>query len=82
MPGIYQQGMNQQTPAVQTILRGSLGGGARSTSKRKSRTSARKTTKKAKTKRMSSAKSTAARFVKGSPAAKRFMAKLRKMRKK
>lgn len=77
---VVQQGMDQQTPAIKTLLRGVVGRSIGSTRKRKARTT-RKATKRTKTaRRKSSGK--AARFVKGSAAAKAFMARLRAKRKK
>lgn len=71
-----QQGMSQQTPAVQNMLR--VLGAKRSNGKKRTRkASAKKTT--TRKKRKSSSKP--ARLVKGSAAAKRYMAKIRKKRK-
>lgn len=83
---IWQQGMSQQTPAVLSILRSASAGSAsrrsftaRKSSKRKS--SSKKTrTKSAKSSRSGSKKKRAARLVKGSAAAKRYMASIRKKR--
>ena len=77
---VVQQGMDQQTPAIKTLLRGVVGRSIGSPRRRKARTT-RKATKRTKTaRRRSSGK--AARFVKGSAAAKAFMARLRAKRKK
>lgn len=81
---VPQQGFGQQTPAVQTIIRAGMGmlSRARSSTRRKksSRTS---TSKKRKKSAGSSRKrsTTLKRLVKGSAAAKRYMAKIRKLRK-
>jgi len=89
---IFQQGWNQQTPTVQTLIRraGSTARATRSTkrrspSKRLKRTvsktlrSSRKRLKRSASRRSGSK---AARFVKGSLAAKRHMARLRKLAKR
>lgn len=71
-------GFSQMTPASQLALtRGARGTRTRSTKRRKSRK-----VKKTRTKRRKSAKrGKAKRFVKGSAAAKRYMAKIRRKRK-
>ena len=72
-------GFSQMTPAVQALLGRSPG---RPTTRRKTR---KKTTRKKTTRRSTrrtTAKKKPARLVKGSAAAKRHMAKLRRMRKK
>lgn len=77
-----QQGWNQQTPAIQTLLRTAVG-----SAPRKARTKARSIGAKvkraaSKVRRVASkVKKTKARLVKGSAAAKRYMAKIRKLRK-
>jgi len=82
---VYQQGMNQQTPAIQSLL-GSIR--TKSTSRKRSNGSRSKkrsmtaSSRRATPRRKSSASGKAARLVKGSAAAKRYMAKIRKMRKK
>lgn len=76
---VVQQGMDQQTPAIKTLLRAVVGRSTGSTRRRKARTT-RKATRKKTARRKSRGK--AARFVKGSAAAKAFMAKLRAKRKK
>lgn len=72
-----QQGVNQQTPAAQNVW-SSIGRGVRRAVKRGVKRVVRRAAKKAK--RKLSAKGN--KFVKGSAAAKRHMAKLRSMRKK
>lgn len=77
-----QHGMNQQTPAVQNILRRLQRSrtGTGSSRRKKRRSTAKSTGSKKRKRRSNGAK--AKRFVKGSAAAKRHMSKLRKMRKK
>jgi len=89
---IPQQGWGQQTPAAQTIIRGAFGAakairsGIRSlrSSKRKKRSKGA-AGKKRKTRASGSGKrsrrSTSSRLVKGSAAAKAYMAKIRAKRK-
>lgn len=83
-----QQGMNQQTPAVQTILSVLRGGRTSNGSRRRTRRASGSSTKstnggsRRKRKLSASGKKSARRFVKGSPEAKRHMAKLRRMRKR
>jgi len=83
-----QQGMNQQTPAVQTILSVLRGGRTSNGSKRRTRRASANSTRttkggsRRKKKLSASGKRSGGRFVKGSDAARRHMAKLRKMRKK
>lgn len=72
-----QQGMSQQTPAVQSMLR-VLSTGVRSAAKRRVRKAATKLRSKAR-KRTGSKK--LKRLVKGSAAAKAYMAKIRRKRK-
>lgn len=85
---IYMQGLNQQTPAVQNQLSRvsrSNGTGSRrransgGSTKRKKRSRSTGGTRR---KKASSSSRSSGRFVKGSAAAKRYMAKLRKMRSK
>lgn len=73
------QGLRQQTAAVRTLAAKNAGrrGGLRSAAKRRS---TKKTTKKKRRARASAKRG--GKFVKGSAAAKRHMAKLRRMRKK
>lgn len=79
---IGQQGWNQQTPAVQTIMRGGLAVGRALRSARRSRRSKAATSKKRKKRSASSSpRRKASRLVKGSAAAKAYMAKIRKKRK-
>jgi hypothetical protein len=77
-----QQGMNQQTPAVIHLIRTAVGRVARSGTKRR-----RKGSKKKHVARRARGKSTRrtkrpARLVKGSAAAKRYMASIRRKRRK
>lgn len=80
---IMQQGMNQQTPAILTLLRSvnrstsSAGRRTKRGSGKRKSASTRKSGSKAKKKRAAKP----ARFVKGSAAAKRYMASIRKKRK-
>lgn len=76
------QGTGQQTPATLALWnsrakRNGRAGGVRSAAKRR-----RKSTKAAAPRRRKSARRGKARLVKGSPAARRYMAKIRKMRKR
>jgi hypothetical protein len=73
-----QQGMNSQTPAVQNLLARAFGSGVRRVARRVKRKV--KSAVKRKVKARASGK--AARLVKGSAAAKRYMAKIRRLRKK
>lgn len=77
-----QQGMNQQTPAVQALLRSlqRTATGSRGSTRRKKR-SKRKSTGSTKRARKSGSRKLK-RLVKGSAAAKAHMAKLRAKRKK
>lgn len=77
---VVQQGMDQQTPAIKTLLRGVVGRSIGSTGRRRKARTTKKATKRKTARRRSGGK--AARFVKGSAAAKAFMAKLRAKRKK
>jgi len=73
-------GFAQQTPAVQALLRKK-----RTTRKRRKVTRKKRATRRAPAKKRATRRKTAkkpARMVKGSAAAKRHMAKLRRMRKK
>jgi len=86
---IFQQGWNQQTPTVQTLIRraGSTARVSRSIKrakplkrvKRKASKILRSSTKRLKRSASRRSGSKAAKFVKGSLAAKRHMAKLRKL---
>jgi len=91
---VPQHGMNSQTPAVQHAIRlavGSAGGvlSSRPTIRRKKKAtaaSAARATKRGRrtsrnTRKLSSSSAKPARLVKGSAAAKRYMAKLRAKRK-
>jgi hypothetical protein len=74
-----QVGWGNQTPALQTTARSTMG--RTGTTRRRRKTAKRKTARAAapRRRRRSSAKS---RLVKGSAAAKRYMAKIRKLRKR
>lgn len=85
-----QQGWNQQTPAVQSMLGGAMGAMRRTASRAKRAVSRVASRVRRKTARASGAKRSArsssngkrpARLVKGSAAAKAYMAKIRKLRK-
>jgi hypothetical protein len=82
--GGSQQAMAQQTPAVQAMLAPFMNGGTVGSNRpRRKRKAVRVTTKRTKrraTKRASSRKP--ARLVKGSAAAKRYMASIRRKRRK
>lgn len=79
-----QQGWSQGTAAMQSIMRGALAVGRRTTSRRRSKRSAGAAVKKRKKRASSSGSrsrsSKPARLVKGSAAAKRYMASIRKKR--
>lgn len=85
VPGIGYAGLGQQTAAAQQVFRQAMGG-AKSAGTRRTRRSARSTPKRSRrtTRKASSSRSRskAAKFVKGSVAARRHMAKLRKMRRR
>lgn len=81
---IGQQGWSQQTPAAIQIIRQGLGrlqsraSGRRS--KRSKAATSRKPRKRARTSSKRSSRSKPARLVKGSAAAKAYMARIRKLR--
>jgi hypothetical protein len=75
-----QQGWGQSTAATQSIMRGGLAVG-RALSKRRSRRSKAVVGKRRKKRASSSGSRKASRLVKGSAAAKAFMAKIRRKRK-
>lgn len=81
---VYIPGLNQQTAATLQIIRQGMGvtrGTRKRTSKRrKSRTTTKTRTKRAKRRKTGTSRK-AARLVKGSAAAKRYMAKIRRKRK-
>lgn len=68
-------GFAQQTPAVQSLYRRRGGGGGTRRRKKKAAGAVKRRAKRA-------GKRAAKKFVKGSAAAKRYMAKIRKMRKR
>lgn len=72
-------GFMQQTPAVQALYRKGSGGGGRRRRKKKAAGAVKRRVKRAGKRAV---KRGAAKFTKGSAAAKRHMAKLRKMRKR
>lgn len=79
---VVQQGVNQQTPAAQSVWR--TAGGSRGSSnggRRKRKKKATRSKRTASTRRASSSKKRPARLVKGSLAAKRYMASIRRKRK-
>lgn len=79
MPGFFTpQGMGQQTPAVQALF------GPRSTTKRRSRrkTSVRSLAGGSRPRKKAAAAGGRKRLVKGSPAAKAWGAKMRRLRKR
>jgi hypothetical protein len=85
VPGIGYAGLGQQTAAAQQVFRQAMGGaratrstGARKRTRRRKSSKSRTSTRS----RRRGGKSKAAKFVKGSTAARRHMAKLRKMRKR
>lgn len=82
VPGIGYAGLGQQTAAAQQVFRQAMGGrSTRSTGARKRRRSAGSATRR--TRRATARKRGGGnKFTKGSAAAKRHMAKLRKMRKR
>lgn len=83
-----QQGWNQATAAQQVLMAmglGSSGSRRRRASSRRTRASPKRRKRRATSKprrRASSRRRTVKRLVKGSPAAKRHMAKLRRMRRR
>jgi hypothetical protein len=77
MPVIWNTGVQQQTPAVQAAFRAVIGTTRRTATARRRKKKATAPKRKAKKR----ASSRGGKFVKGSAAAKRHMAKLRKMRK-
>lgn len=87
VPGIGYAGLGQQTSAAQQVFRQAMGGArsaSRSTGVRrrrpKKKAGARRSTSRTRAKRASGSRGN--RFTKGSAAAKRHMAKLRKMRRR
>lgn len=75
-------GTAQQTQATQLVV-GGMSGRATGTRRRKRKSAAKRATPKRRTRRASSRSAKRpARMVKGSAAAKRYMAKLRRMRRK
>jgi len=83
-----QQGWGQQTPAVQSMIRNAFGGVAKRVKRRVSRKAVasvtrkrRRSTSSGKGKTRTASSRVKARMVKGSAAAKRYMAKIRKLRK-
>lgn len=73
--GVIHYGWAESTPAMRALF--AAGSGAMRRVKRRAKRAASKVARKVK--RKASARGVAARFVKGSPAAKRHMAKLRKL---
>lgn len=79
VPGIGYAGLGQQNPANQLVFRKGMGGRS-GNGTRKRRT--KKRAVKASGRRRSTKRANGKRLVKGSAAAKRRMAKIRKMRRK
>lgn len=81
---VPQQGWSQGTAAMQVMMRSGLGATRRATSRKRRKSSTGKSTRRAASRSASRSRSRsrsrgAARLVKGSKAAKAYMAKLRKM---
>lgn len=85
VPGIGYAGLGQQTAAAQLTYRKAMGGGTRrsntATRKRRKSAAARPAKRRASSSR-SRSRSRSRRLVKGSAAAKRRMAQLRKLRRR
>lgn len=82
---VIQQGWNQQTPAIRSIISGSGATRSASGARRKRRSKRKASTRRratSKTRSTASASGKRGRLKKGSPAAKARMAKLRAMQKK
>ncbi len=80
MPILWNAGLQQQTPAVQAAYRGLMKGRSAAKRRKKKAAAPKRRAKKSKSERKwKKVAGKAARFVKGSAAAKRYMAKLRKM---
>lgn len=82
-----QQGWSQQTPAVRALLAGAMGSRSSSTGtkrkrSRKKKSSATGTRKRSRSRKRTAKRAKPARLVKGSAAAKAYMAKIRRKRKK
>jgi len=73
-----QQGWSQQTPAIINTIRSAFGATRRSGARRRKRKAAKSTTRRKKSSRKAKRP---ARMVKGSLAARRYMASIRKKRK-
>lgn len=88
VPGIGYAGLGQQTAAAQQVFRQAMGSGRvarKGRKKRAARSAARRTARTRRTARSKSSsrsRSKPARLVRGSAAAKRYMAKIRKMRRR
>lgn len=80
---VIQQGVSQQTAAAQQVWRTSGGSrsGSRRAGKKRKRTGTSRRRASSTRRRASSGKKRKSKLVKGSAAAKRYMAKIRKMRK-
>jgi hypothetical protein len=76
---VYIPGLNQQTAATLQIIR--QGMGVRSTTKRRTKRRTKSRAKPAKRRKTRTRSKKPARLVKGSAAAKRYMAKIRRKRK-
>lgn len=81
IPGGFRAA-NEQTPAVQALMTGARATTPRKKRRTKKRPAKKRATTRAAPKRAGARKKKPARLVKGSAAAKRHMAKLRKMQKR
>jgi len=81
---VPQHGMGSQTPAVQHAIRTAVAGLGRMTSgvRRRRKKKAAAATRRARRTGTSTRRRSGSRLIKGSAAAKRYMAKIRRMRKK
>lgn len=84
VPGIGYAGLGQQTAAAQQVFRQAMGGRTSTRSATRSTGARRRRPKKSAARRATKRRASARgnKFTKGSAAAKRHMAKLRKMRKR
>lgn len=82
MAALIQQGVSQQTPAAQNVWRTTGGNSGPRRKRRKKRASSKATGRSNGKRRASSSSRKPARLVKGSAAAKAYMAKIRRKRKK
>lgn len=83
VPGIGYAGLGQQTAAAQLVFRRAMSGGSSTGVRRRApATGARRRGRATRSDRVTSRRSKPARLVRGSAAAKRYMAKIRKMRRR